>query len=75
MSIQNSLTWTPRNGRNIKIWQDSFLGNPPLMEDQSVYPLRFWLEHSNKFTLYDISIWDSSSYWLGWDLGGGSTPY
>jgi hypothetical protein len=29
-SLQTNLTWVPRNGKKIKIWQDSIMGDIPL---------------------------------------------
>jgi hypothetical protein len=65
------LTWVPRNGKKIKIWHDSILGDPPLDLRQDLRRLKDWMESQNLKTLFDISIWgnDRCKSWQGWGVG------
>lgn len=65
------LTWVPRNGKKIKIWQDSILGDPPLDLRQDLQRHKDWMEGQNLKTLFNISIWGNGRHksWQGWGVG------
>lgn len=67
--IKSKLTWIPGNGKLISIWNDSILKKSPLSQDESLRLIKDWLAHQNKFTKYDISIWNVLRSWSGWNLG------
>jgi hypothetical protein len=62
------LTWVPGNGKKIKIWQYSILGDPPLELSQDLQRLKGWMDGKNLKTLFDISTWgtDRHKAWQGW---------
>jgi ribonuclease HI len=64
------LTWVPRNGKKIKIWQDSIMGDPPLGLRQDLLRLKDWMESQNIITLFDISTWGEDKFmtWQGWGV-------
>jgi hypothetical protein len=53
------LHWIPGNEKQIRIWEDKILNNPPLELNDSWLQLRGWLSANNKITLYDISKWST----------------
>ena len=65
------LTWVPRNGKKINIWQDSIMGDSPLGMRQDLVQLKEWMDTQKLFSLWDISIWgnDEHKMWLGWGMG------
>jgi ribonuclease HI/exonuclease III len=62
------LTWVPGNGKQINIWNDSILGDPPLVWNQNLHRLKIWMEEQNLKTLFDISAWGAGRHkqWQGW---------
>jgi ribonuclease HI len=62
------LTWVPGNGKQIKIWEDSILGDPPLELNQNLQRLKTWMDGQNLRTLFDISAWGTGRHkpWQGW---------
>jgi hypothetical protein len=64
------LTWVPKNGKKIKIWTDSIMGDPPLEHRQDLLCLKNWMDSQNIVTLSDISIWgeDRLQSWQGWGV-------
>jgi hypothetical protein len=65
------LTWIPGNGANIKIWDDSILGDQPLNSLKELRNIQAWLTDNNCSTLCDISSWgnDDKETWVSWNLG------
>ena len=65
------LTWIPGNGANIKIWDDSILGNQPLNSLIELRNIQAWLTNNNCSTLWDISSWgnDDKESRVSWNLG------
>jgi hypothetical protein len=37
--FQNKITWIPKNDRNILLWTDNIMENPPLLQELSLLPL------------------------------------
>jgi hypothetical protein len=64
----SQLTWVPKNGKQIKIWDDSILGDPPLNLNQNLQRLQTWMDEQNLRTLFDISVWGTARHkqWQGW---------
>jgi ribonuclease HI len=64
------LTWVPKNGKKIRIWTDSIMGDPPLEHRQDLLCLKNWMDSQNIVTLSDISIWgeDRLQSWQGWGV-------
>jgi len=62
------LTWVPGNGKQIKIWEDSILGDPPLELNQNLQRMKTWMDGQNLRTLFDISTWGTGRHkpWQGW---------
>ena len=65
------LTWSPGNGEKINIWEDSILGEQPLINYSDMSNIRDWLHAKNCRTLMDISNWnrDEDESWASWNLG------
>eukprot|EP00253_Pinus_taeda_P032576 PITA_32576 len=61
----------PGNGKKIRIWEDSILGNQPLNQVEDLVNIIVWLQARNLKTLWDISNWtdEAGSLWDGWNLG------
>jgi hypothetical protein len=62
------LTWVPGNWKQIKIWNDSILGDPPLEWNQNLHRLKTWMDEQTLKTLFDISAWEIERHkqWQGW---------
>jgi hypothetical protein len=62
------LTWVPKNGRKIRIWTDSIMGDPSLDQRQELQGLKSWMDSQNILTLSDISVWgeERPHLWQGW---------
>jgi hypothetical protein len=67
--ITSKLSWIPGNGRKIKFWEDSILGQTPLSSLEGLENIKSWLHSNSKVTLWDLSVWDQGGSWLKWDLG------
>ena len=66
--FEKNLYWIPWNGKKIKLWDDSILGNPPLGSCSEVDNIKLWILAKGVTTLWDISSWDDL-LWIGWELG------
>ena len=65
-SFIENLYWIPGNGKVIKIWQDSILGNyPPRLPR-----LQSWMEVKGLHTIWSISEWEENHphRWKAWTL-------
>ena len=62
------LYWIPGNGKSIRVWEDSILGEAPLGQHRELDNIKLWLIDKGATSLWDISIWNNNS-WIGWDLG------
>jgi hypothetical protein len=64
------LTWIPGNGKNILIWEDSILGDPPLDTLSGTSNLKRWLHSQSLTVLWDISIWNNDEIrtWKKWSI-------
>jgi hypothetical protein len=62
------LTWVSKNGRKIRIWTDSIMGDPPLDQRQELQGLKSWMDSQNILTLSNISVWgeERPHLWQGW---------
>ena len=69
--FKKGLTWIPGNGKHIKIWEDSILGEPPLCQQEGMVNLKNWILSINYNMLWDILVWeeDEEGLWMGWELG------
>lgn len=65
------LYWIPSNGRKIKIWEDSILGDQPLNQVEGLANIKDWLQSCNLHTLWDILNWKEAPdrTWDCWNLG------
>eukprot|EP00253_Pinus_taeda_P012315 PITA_12315 len=65
------LYWIPGNGRKIKMWDDSIMGDQPMKQVSDLANIKEWLQARNLHTLWDISIWKEAPdrTWDGWNLG------
>jgi hypothetical protein len=59
--VRSKLTWIPGNGKEISIWDETFLGRKHSPPKMNLAPLRVWLDSANLKTLHDISVWDKNS--------------
>jgi hypothetical protein len=55
------LTWIPGNRENIRIWEDSILGDPPLDSVPGTNNLKNFLHDQQFNTIWDISKWNSDA--------------
>jgi hypothetical protein len=64
------LTWTPGNGKEIKVWEDSMMGDPPLDSKKILHRLKEWMRLKNLHNMWDISRLenDESHSWLRWEI-------
>jgi hypothetical protein len=64
------LTWVPKNGKKIRIWIDSIMGDPPLEHRQDLLCLKDWMDSQNIVILSDISVWgeDRLQSLQGWEV-------
>jgi hypothetical protein len=67
--ITSKLFWIPGNGRKIKFWEDSILGQTPLSFSEGMENIQSWLHSISKVTLWDLSSWNQDDSWIKWDLG------
>ena len=67
--ISSNLTWIPGNGKKIKFWDDSLLGQPPLQHREGMANIKNWLHSVSKTTIWDLSVWNTDDTWKKWDLG------
>ena len=67
--ISSNLTWIPGNGKKIKFWEDSLLGQAPLKHLEGIDNIKNWLHSESKTTLWDLSVWNHDDSWQKWDLG------
>jgi hypothetical protein len=60
----------PKNGKKIRIWIDSIMGDPPLEHQQDLLCLKDWMDSQNIVILSDISVWgeDRLQSWQGWEV-------
>ena len=63
--FSHKLYWILGNGKKIKIWEDSILGDQPLNHMEELVNIRVWLQASNMKILWDISNW-KDKVWLEW---------
>jgi hypothetical protein len=63
------LTWIPRNGKEINVWDDSILGDPTLSLMEGLDRLKDWMRSQKINNLWDILIWreDEEKSWLKWE--------
>ena len=68
--FSHKLYWISGNGKKIRIWEDSILGDQPFNQMVKLENIRAWLQASNLETLWDISRWinDAEILWGGWNL-------
>jgi hypothetical protein len=62
------LTWIPGNGENIRIWEDSIMGDPPLDSVSGTNNLNNFLHAQQLNTIWDIAKWnsDANNSWKDW---------
>jgi hypothetical protein len=67
--FRTHLTWIPGNGKEMKVWEDSIMGNPMLISMEGLDRLNNWMRSQNLNNLWDISIWkqDEDNSWLRWE--------
>jgi hypothetical protein len=65
-----ALTWILGNGKQIRIWEDSIMGDPAIDTIPSTKLLKSSLKAQNINTLWDISHWqsDRSKDWASWNF-------
>ena len=68
--FSEELTWIPGNGQKIRIWEDSIVGQPPLILTPGMEAFKRHLDAEGKITLAYISLWreDGTGGWLDWVL-------
>ena len=66
--IKRILYWISGNGKNIKVWEDSILGETTLGSCSEIDNIKLWLLAKGATSLWDLSAWDDN-LWLSWDLG------
>ena len=66
----SQITWVPRNGKNINIWEDSVLGGSTLSTRQKLRRIKDWMQNNNIHSLWDILTWrnDESKSWSRWEI-------
>jgi hypothetical protein len=67
--FRSLLYWIPGNGKRIKVWEDSILGEEPLGQNLGIQNIKQWLQEQHVFTLWDLSAWDNENNWIDWNLG------
>ena len=65
------LFWIPGNGKQIKLWEDSIMGEKPLGLFPGIRNLKIWMKENSLETLWDISSWEDEGdcVWKDWNLG------
>ena len=53
--FSHKLYWIPGNGKKIKVWEDSILGDQPLNQMAEIENIKVWLHANNLENLWDIS--------------------
>ena len=68
--FSKGITWTPGNGKRIRIWEDSILGSPPIANMEGLDGIRRFLTNLRISKLMDISKWhpERRHIWIGWDI-------
>jgi hypothetical protein len=68
--FRSHLTWIPGNGKEINVWEDSIMGDPPLGSGQGLDRLKAWMRTQNLKSMWDISIWgnDERKTWIRWEI-------
>ena len=64
--IKNNLHWSPKNGKQIRIWHDSLGPISPTIHLAAFIDLQQWIDHLNIYTLFYLSSWKNSERWDGW---------
>jgi len=49
--IRNNAYWIPGNGKNIRLWDDSIMNRPPLVDSNLRSELKGWMDEANIKTL------------------------
>jgi len=65
--FQKNLHWIPGNGKSIKVWEDSILGDTPLGQCNELNNIKRWLQSKGVNTLWDLSEWERNN-WTGWKI-------
>ena len=66
--FKSNLYWIPGDGKTIRIWDDSIMGDAPIGSCVDVDHLKLWLLNKGVKSLWDLSQWEGNN-WIGWDLG------
>ena len=66
--FRSNLYWILGDGKTIRVWDDSIMGDTPLGSCREVEQLRNWLLNKGITLLSDLSQWEDN-IWIGWDLG------
>ena len=66
--FRSNLYWIPGDGKTIRVWDESIMGDAPLGSCREVEHLRNWLLNKGITLLSDLSQWEDN-IWIGWDLG------
>ena len=59
-----------RKWKEISVWEDSIMGDPPLGSKQGLNRIKEWMRLQNLHNMWDISSWenDESHSWLSWEI-------
>ena len=57
--IQSNYYWIPGNGKKLKVWESSILGQPTIISLPGMVELAEWARNFGIHTLHDLSLWNS----------------
>ena len=60
----------PWKWKEIKLWEDSIMGDQPLGQNPGIKNIMDWAQNNNLNTLWDISSWeeDGDNIWKDWHI-------
>jgi len=59
--FKRNIYWIPGNGKTIKVWEDSILGETPIGLRMEVNNIKHWLMDKGATSLWDLSAWENNN--------------
>ena len=67
--FKEHLSWIPRNGKMIRLWQDPIMGVDLNSCEEETCDLKRWMLDEYKHTLYYNLAWNENGNWKEWNSG------